>query len=76
METVYVEIAQIDGLKNIFFLASDEVTVDTWEFGSTDDCSEEEVEETVCTSDDETFEVLENDVDSELEDEDDSCDEE
>ncbi|KAG4103556.1 Arabinanase/levansucrase/invertase [Neocallimastix lanati (nom. inval.)] len=42
METVFAEIAPVKGVKNVFFLASDEVTVDTWEFGHTDDCSEEE----------------------------------
>jgi arabinoxylan arabinofuranohydrolase len=80
METVYVEIAQVEGVKNIFFIASDEVTIDTWEFGSTDDCSEEEVEETVCTSDDEDLEALEDDVDSEndddLDNDEDSCEDE
>jgi len=31
-ETVTVEIAPVSGVKSIFFMASDEVTVDTWKF--------------------------------------------
>jgi len=42
MEKVYAEIAPVKGVKNVFFLASDEVTVDTWEFGNVDDQSDDE----------------------------------
>ncbi|OUM68629.1 carbohydrate-binding module family 6 protein [Piromyces sp. E2] len=42
-QTVTAEILPVSGVKNVFFIASDEVTIDTWEFIKTNEDSEDEV---------------------------------